>query len=157
VTLLYDAKDRIVSETDGAGRTAIATTYNGQGHATDIVQGSLHKVQTWDGRDRLSSIADAAGRSKTFGFDGADRVTSVTNGVGGVDHFAYDGEGGLKGVTQPSGAAHTLSLDGSGYLTGYTPPGGAGTQTITRDDDGVVTAANQGAGHSLTVGHDASG
>src|SRR5262249_31742759 len=55
VTWLLNSQDRITSETDGTGRTAIATTYNANGHPTDTVEGSLHEVRTWDGRDRQTS------------------------------------------------------------------------------------------------------
>jgi RHS repeat-associated protein len=155
-TIFLNARDRVVSETNGAGRTPITTTYDPIGRPTNVDQGSLHEILTWDGRDRQTSTIDAAGRGESYGYDGADNLSTLTDGEGGVAHFAHDGEGDLTGVTEANGLIHSLGLDGYGQLTGYTPPGGA-QQTIGRNSEGDPSSVNQGAGHTYTFSRDAGG
>ena len=155
-TATLDAKARPISVTEGSGRTPSVITYDAKGRPTGMTQGTLGHTYTWDGRDRLATSADGAGRHQSYAYDGDDRTTAVTDGVGGVAHFAYDGEDALTRVTEPSGAVHALGVDGFGDLTGYTPPGGA-AQSISRDAEGKVSGQNQGAGHQLTIGRDAGG
>jgi RHS repeat-associated protein len=156
-TSTLNARDALVSLTQGLSRTPTTTTYDGTGRPSDQVQGTLHQTYGYDARDRLTSSVDAAGRGETYSYNGADRLTGETNGVGGTDGFSYEAEGGLTGVTQPSGATHLQSLDGYGQLTGYTPPGGAAAQTTSRDAEGLVSARNLGAGHNVTLNRDAGG
>ena len=155
-TAILDAKARPTSVMEGLGRTPTAITYDANGHPTAMTQGTLSETYTWDGRDRLATSTDGAGRDLSFAYDGDDRTTAITDGEGGVHRFAYDGENVLTGVTEPSGAAHALGVDGYGDLTGYTPPAGA-AQSISRDAEGKVSAQNQGAGHQFTVSRDAGG
>jgi RHS repeat-associated protein len=157
VTAVLDSKDRVTSDTYGTGRTPLNITYNAQGHPTNVDRGSEHGVLTWDGRDRLTSYADGAGGDRAFGYDGGDRTTSVTDGEGGVAQLSYDGEGDPTGVSEPSGRAHGLGHDGYGLLTSYTPPAGGAQQTRTRDDEGLISSINQGAGHAYTVSRDSGG
>ena len=157
VTTVLDAKDRVSSLTEGLGRTPSTFTYDPQGRLTDDVRGPLHQTYGYDSRDRLTTSEDAAGRGESYTYDGADRPQTLTDGVGGVASFSYDGEGGLTGVQEPSGKTHAQSLDGYSLLQGYTPPGGAPQQTLSRDNDGLVSAWNQSAGHTGTVSRDSGG
>ena len=157
VTTTLDAKDRVSQQTQGTGRTPSTLTYDPQGRVTGIAQGSLLQTFDWDSRDLLASSIDAAGRGSDYTYDDADRLETVTDGVGGVSQSSYDAEGALTGVTEPSGAAHSMSVDGYSEVTGYTPPGGAPQQTFNRDQDGLNSAWNQGAGHTGTVARDSGG
>ncbi|HET6898606.1 MAG TPA: RHS repeat-associated core domain-containing protein, partial [Vicinamibacteria bacterium] len=151
-----DAKARPISVTEGLGRTPIAITYDSNGRPTATTQGTLGRTFTWDGRDRLATDSDGAGRHQSYSYDADDRTTAVTDGVGGTHGFAYDGEDALTRVTEPSGAFHVLTVDGFGDFTGYTPPSGA-PQTTSRDAEGKMSAQNQGAGHQLTITRDPGG
>ena len=90
VIYAYNNADELTSDTEGN-----AYTYNTRGDLTRVTKGSYHKDLSWDGKGRLTSIADTAGKSTSYTYDPLDRTYTSTEDSQTILH-TYDMEGDVE-------------------------------------------------------------
>lgn len=83
-TYIYNGADELISDSIGH-----EYTYNSSGELTSVTNGSYAKYLNWDGKGRLSNVADTDGLSLSYAYDPQDRVSSsMENSV--ITAYAYD-------------------------------------------------------------------
>ncbi len=110
-------------EYDGSG-LLIKVLDRASGTAGDPESGISLSV-AWDAAGtRISSIADAAGRTVTYGYDSNGNLTDATDGGGAHWRFGYDGAHRLTSIRHPDQTAANVTdqdvvntYDGSGRVT----------------------------------------
>src|SRR5206468_2525058 len=94
----YDALNRVVTLTEGAGSLVRTTTYRYDG------DDNLVKTEfTYDGEGNLRTRSSAFGldeeRTETFYYDALGRLVEQINGESEHTTFAYDGDGNRVKIT----------------------------------------------------------
>ncbi len=153
----YDALDRVITTTTGAGN-GVGYGYDAVGNTTTITYPNSSVVtRTYDTLDRLSSVRDWLGHTARFGYDADNPITqtlptSVTTSVG----LGYDAADRLIGITDTTPITtwtYTYSRDKSGAITAATDPLDGKTHSYSYDKLAGLIADNQGAGAiTSTVG-----
>ncbi len=173
-TYVYDALDRVTSQSNGAGEIT-STAYDGdgrivtRGHPTGQVV-----TYTYDSRDRLISVtdllgpmssysyddegrmlsrADGNGHATSFAYDAASRLTTKVDAEGYATQYAYDSMDNLVTTTDRMGNTTTYTYDAGGRLVGKVDALGHSTQ-YTYDAVGNVTSMTDANGNSTTYAYD---
>ncbi len=77
-TYQYDALDRPITVTNGAGQT-VGYGYDAVGNVAALTYPDSSVVtRSYDALDRLSSVTDPLGHSTTFGYDGDSNLITAT-------------------------------------------------------------------------------
>lgn len=152
-TLVYDARQRLVSRTVGGETTRYA--YDGAGQLTRIaLPDGSHLDYAYDAAHRLAGIADGLGnrveytldamgnrvkedvrdvtgaiaRSGARVYDTLNRLAQSITASGNVTAFGYDDQGNLTSVTNPLGRRAARSYDALNRLVAMTDPAGGITR-----------------------------
>ncbi|MBV8064680.1 MAG: hypothetical protein JOY73_04075, partial [Actinobacteria bacterium] len=146
VRFTYNSDGTVATATDGKGNK---TTYGYTNHnLTSITPPSGSSLGstsiTYDSRNRVSTITDGAGHTRTYTYDALDRVTQIAYTGGPTLTYTYDADGNLTQATDPTGT-YSYHYDALNRLTEEDQPGGV------RIDYGYDAASN------LTALTDASG
>ena len=113
---------------------------------------SLWNTYSYDGHNRITSIAEASGRTTTYSYDGLSKTTTE-NGI--TTTRTYDALGALVSVTDPAGTIlYNLNADGSPLS--ITAPGNI-TTTFTYDTYGRKTSISDPSAGTTTYEYDDDG
>ncbi|MFD0224425.1 polymorphic toxin type 17 domain-containing protein [Streptomyces hirsutus] len=159
----YDAKLRLTSVTDPAGRRT-TMTYDSAGGLLSRTSGGVTQSWTYDSTRNVATHTDGRGAKTTYGYDTARRLTTI-DGPAGKTSFTYNTLGQVATTTSPRGKVTTLGYDDKGNLTSRTAPSGAKT-TYTYDAAGRVLTSTDPRGnasgadpakYTTTYAYDAAG
>jgi len=145
----YDSQGRVSKQYDALNRYTSYTydVVNYRQTATDRLTNST--IQSFALSGQITSIQDAAGGLKSYGYDSQGREIVETNALGQATAFAYDANDNLIGSTNQSGSVSNstyntfgevlISVDARGFGTtnAYDP---AGNLLFTTNALGIVTA-----------------
>jgi len=120
----YDALDRTVAVTNGAGQT-VGYAYNPVDDTTAITYpGGVAVSRTFDALDRVTSLRDWLGHTTTYGYDPAGNPISETLPNTTSVVWGYDAADRLVGITRTAPLTaprvYAYTRDGLGQLTGAT-------------------------------------
>jgi len=120
----YDALDRTVAVTNGAGQM-VGYAYNPVGDTTAITYpGSVAVARTFDPLDRVTGLRDWLGHTTTYGYDPAGNPISETLPNTTSVTWGYDAADRLVGITRTAPLTaprvYTYNRDGLGQVTGAT-------------------------------------
>ncbi|VAW87327.1 hypothetical protein MNBD_GAMMA17-1579 [hydrothermal vent metagenome] len=108
ITLGYDIRGRLSSQSQGQGAEMRSTTY------------SYHSSGSQAGW--LASITDSLGQQAQFDYDAVGRVTRQTLPDGRFIDYSFDHNGNLASLTPPGGVAHVFSYTSGDQEAQYIPP-----------------------------------
>ena len=159
--MVYDALGREVRRSDlrfDSVYRNIDRLYNEKGllHKVSLPKRngipSLWNTYSYDGQNRITSIAEASGRTTTYSYDGLSKTTTE-NGI--TTTRTYDALGALVSVTDPAGTI-SYSLNADGSPLSITAPGNI-TTSFTYDSYGRRTAINDPSAGITTYEYDDDG
>ena len=159
ITRTFDALNRMLTETLGAGRTT-SWAYDKVGNATQLVSARSNATQmAFDGLDRLVSTAHPGGGSEALAYNPLDDVTAFTDAVSVTTTFVRNGFGEAIQEVSPDRGTSTYTYNNAGELMSMTD--GRGQQTgYTRDIVGrtlTATPLGRPASEVITYSYDAGG
>lgn len=136
--LRYDARRRQTQQTEISEEDARVT-----GTAYDVL-------------NRLQSVTDANGHTRSYAYDGLGRLVVATDPLGNGVSFAYDQRDNVVAFTDEKGRVTRFTYDGRGYLVEETNPLG---QTIryVRDAAGNLTQIIKPDAARIVYEYDAAG
>lgn len=129
-TRRYDLLGRLISATDGNGRT---TSYR------------------YDALDRPTETVYADGATIVFGYDPAGNRTSMTDQLGSTS-YGYDGMARLVSEQLATGQTNTYTYDPVGNLLTHTDPNG--TTTYTYNEVNLAASVTDPAGNATKFDYD---
>ncbi|MBC7250155.1 MAG: PKD domain-containing protein [Anaerolineae bacterium] len=117
-TYVYDAVNRLIQTTDGAGQV-VSYDYDAVGNRTQLVYPAGQVVTyTYDAANQLTGVTDWDGQNVSYTYDAAGRLTGVSLPNGTTTTYTYDTAGRLVNLTHSRGievlSAFTYTLDAVG-------------------------------------------
>ncbi len=182
-TLGYDAEDRVVSISDGAGDTT-RVAYDAGGRVVQVTDPlGLTTRYAYDARNRLTAVTEPDGGTTGLGYDPAGGLLdSITDPLGNTTTTSYDSAGNLLRArdaigretvveylegnpdcplqvqtTDPRGLVTTYCYDQHDRLVSVTDGDGARLQRYTYDSGGDVLTSTDALGHTTRFTYDSSG
>ncbi len=147
-TVDRDTEGRVI-RTVGTDGLETLFAYTGSNRIPDTIAGPDGTATITQSGGRVTSIADPAGGTYSYGYDTGGNLTSQTDPTGLVTSYTYDGAGRVLTATTPDGAVTTNTYGPTGLLASTDHPAtgtttfaynGAGQLTSTTDDTGATTA-----------------
>jgi RHS repeat-associated protein len=159
ITRTYlDSKDRVVRIEDSDPRIApILFTYDALGRLQRAEQGEQFVEQTYDAKNRLEQITDAAGQKKRYTYDDADRVVAIELPSGKVVRKGYDDAGNLTEVTTPGLNVYRQSYNGLDQFNGFAPDSATEALSVLYHTSGKFDKSILPSGKEVLYGYDATG
>jgi len=131
VSFTYNGDGTLATATDSKGNVTTycydtaqdcsgATTHN----LTAVIPPSpLGKVTlSYDSLNRIHTVTDGQGNTRTYSYDALDRVTQIAYNAGPTLSYSYDADGNLTGSSDPTGS-YTNHYDTLNRLTEEDQPG----------------------------------
>jgi len=132
-TMVYDARNRIISRTDPLSRTT-ATDYDGVGNVV--------------------KMTDPLGFASTFVYNKNGWMTTMTDALGGITGYEYDPEGATTAMVDANGHRTGYAYDLAGQLLTVTDPLNQST-TFDYDKVGNQTKVINARGQTTTYAYNA--
>jgi RHS repeat-associated protein len=182
----YNAEGEVATQTTGTGSAAstVAYCYGPTGQRTAVVYGdgnssgtapcetsspwtvnaASYPVQAadqvtyaYDSSAELVSQTRPGSATTTFTYDTAGNQLTLTDPNGVTTTKTFTPSGAVASVTYSGSSAHavTYSYDAAGQVTAMTD--GTGSSSFTYDTFGEPATATNGAGQTVTYGHDSDG
>ncbi|MFD2331652.1 S-layer homology domain-containing protein [Cohnella sp. GCM10020058] len=154
----YNGDGRIVQvEWPGQQLAPIVYAYDAKGRLSVATQGEQLAKYTYDERNRLTALEDAAGRTRSFAYDEADRLISSTTPGGKVYGSSYDELGQLTGLTMPNGTSYLQSYNELGQFDGVASAEVPDWISLTHGAGGVLEKSTMRSGRQIDYIYDAAG
>jgi RHS repeat-associated protein len=180
----YDGSNRVVKQTDPAGRTLAfeyesfhtIVTNKATGAVTDkwftsnnepfsITYGygtpqATTRSFAYDAAGRMVRETDGNGHATTFGYDAAGNRTSEKDALGHEAKWTFNSTHDVVSMTTPRGETATIERDANGNVESISRPGpGETTQTVTfaYDENGQLESVTDPLERTWTFGYDAYG
>jgi RHS repeat-associated protein len=116
-TIVFDALDRITSQTDAIG-SVIQFTYDENGNVLTQTDANNHTiVNTYDPLNRLSTKTDALNVEESWTYDLAGNTATHTDRKSQTSVFTYDALNRLKKIQYADGSTITNTWDAGDRLT----------------------------------------
>ena len=149
-----------------AGTSWTITFQNGEQRVFSYTSGSLTSIidrngnttlLTYDGTNRLTTVADPAARHLTFNYGSGSQsnlVTSITTDVGISLSYAYDTQNRLYQVTRPDSTTISFSFNAQSLITSVLDQNGKTLESHTYDVNGRgLTSSRANGVDSVTVSY----
>ncbi|MFF5081580.1 LamG-like jellyroll fold domain-containing protein [Actinoplanes sp. NPDC000266] len=145
-TLVYDARDQLMSSSDGT-----QYTYTARGTLAQTVKGGATTTTSSDAFGRVISQQAANGQTQTYGYDALGRVMRAGfsySGMGntlasdGVSTYVRDPGGGLFGTVTGATARYSWTDQHTDQVGQFTASGATLTGSTTYDPLGKVLATS---------------
>ena len=115
--MTYDADDRLLSQTNGAG-DIVTYTYDGVGNVIGVTDGNGNTTSyAYDSMDQLTTVTDALGHSTVIGYDGSGNEQTVTDALGHTTTTLYDAIDRATTIISALGGTTTMTYDAAGRET----------------------------------------
>ncbi|NQX62513.1 S-layer homology domain-containing protein [Paenibacillus qinlingensis] len=159
ITKTYlDSKDRVVRVEYADSRIApVVFTYDEKGRLQRAQQGDQFVENTYDAKNRLIGVQDAAGQIKRYTYDDADRVIAIEMPSGKILRKGYDDVGNLTEVTTPNSEVYYQSYNGLDQFNGFMPDGANDTLSVLYNTSGKFDKSMLPSGREVLYGYDATG
>jgi RHS repeat-associated protein len=182
----YNAEGEVATQTTGTGSAAstVAYCYGPTGQRTAVVYGDGNSsgaapcetsspwvvnaasypaqaadqvTYAYDSFGKLVSQTRPGSATTTFTYDAAGNQLTSTDPNGVTTTKTFTPSGSTASVTYSGSSAHavTYSYDAAGQVTAMTD--GTGSSSYTYDTFGELATATNGAGNTVTYGHDGDG
>ena len=139
VTLTYDNRNFLLSETDPMGRRVEYTRdANGLATSTTDALGNTQRVE-FDRSGQILQQVDELGETTSYQYDSRGNVITRVNADGGMETFVNDDRGNRVEMTSPLGHVSRVERDSAGNVVKRIDPSGAET-IIRRNANGQVLA-----------------
>jgi RHS repeat-associated protein len=113
----YDADNRLITETNGAGDVA-STTYDPVGNINTVTAPNLNvTTNTYDSLNRLTQVNDSIGLVATYSYDPTGNRSSYGDGNGNITTYLYDALNRLTTQTDALNKSTVNQYDAVGNLT----------------------------------------
>ncbi len=160
-TLNYGTDGRLVSLTDGTGRT-ITLSSNVDAHSQIVTSpsGRLTILSTYGADGNLATVEQAFdGRSRvtSYEYDSEGRIIRTTKPLGRVETLTYDAAGNITSRTTPKNETWRYAFNALNEPTTTTAPDGSVIESFTYDSLGNVIAATNRDGTVQTYTNDSRG
>ena len=107
---------------------------------------------SYDGLNRLSTVADPASRHLYFSYNDDNLVTGVTSDVGLSLSYAYDSHGRLTTVTKPGQTPLSFEYDSNSMITAVKDSAGKVLESHTYDSEHRgLTSSKAGGVEAITI------
>lgn len=159
ITRTYlDSKDRVVRIEDSDPRIApIVFIYDAKGRLQRAEQGEQFVEQTYDAKNRLEQVIDAAGQKKRYTYDDADRVIAIELPSGKILRKGYDEVGNLTEVTTPGLSVYRQTFNDLDQFNGFTPDSAGEALSVLYNASGKFDKSVLPSGREVLYGYDATG
>ena len=98
------------------------STFNKQNQLVRVEDSNHNATKyLYDGNGNLSQVIDPVGLTTTFSYTG-NRITSIADPAGRITRMSYDAAGNLTSITDPDGAQNTWEYDDKHHMTANTDP-----------------------------------
>jgi RHS repeat-associated protein len=154
-TWAYDENLRVLSQTDGLGRTT-GYAYDSDGNPLTVTGPAGTTTYTYDSRGQVLTAADSAGRLVTNTYDAAGNMLTTKDALNHVTAFAYDACGKLLTVTDPRSKVTTFVYNAQGELASRTDAAG-GVTSFGYDGRGRLISATDALSHQTSFEYDPAG
>lgn len=142
-TMVYDQKDRVISETDAYGRSRTAL-YDALGQLTQSTNAlgakTNYRYNAWGS---VLQVIDANGGVYSFEYDRNSRLVKQTLPLGQISQYSYDASGNLVLMIDAAGQQFKQTYDAINQLTEASQLAADGTvlrsSTFTWDATGNLT------------------
>lgn len=112
----FDAKDRLLAETDPLGNTT-RRTYNPAGNLRTVTDPLGNETAyTYDAHGQVSTVRDARGKVIEYQYDDRSNLVLFRDAKGKETSHEYDGQGNLIGTVDSEGGVTRYEYDGFGNL-----------------------------------------
>ena len=139
ITRVYDAADRLISNTDVNGAVT-RYGYDEAGNRIQMTDANGHVTRyEYDDMGQQTAVINATGHRTTSVYDLAGRKIKEVDPNGQVTQFAYDALGRLTTVTDPLGYQTTNTYDANGNLLTMKDANGHAGLSST-NTDGATTS-----------------
>lgn len=156
--LAYDARGRVSSSTDPAGRTTFYAYDSSDRLVDEQLPGGAHVGFEYDANGNLTGVTPPSRPKHAFRFDAADRPDRYTPppaGTGAVETtYAYNTDHQPTKVTRANGDVIDLGYDTAGRASTVTMPGRS--VTLGYDSAGRVGSSELTGGERVVFGYDGS-
>ncbi len=180
----YDNLGRRIQQTNGLGNV-INFTFDVNGNQTSqtvikTVNGATQNLittSTYDAQNRLISVADPLGGTRSMVYNSAGKVISATDALGKTTTFVYDANARLTSTQYPDGTSVATTFDANGNESSKTDRAGRATaftydaldrlvkttypdgsfETVTYDSAGRMIATTDRKGKTSASEYDAAG
>lgn len=129
----YNSDNSIATATDAVGNSIVHFTYNPTASpANTVVTDANGNATTYTyANDRISSVTDALGYKKTYGYDNYDNATSIEDARNKYWYYAYDGGDNITKKTDPNSNVFSATYSGVNQLLTSTVTPQSGTTLTT--------------------------
>ncbi|GAA3400149.1 S-layer homology domain-containing protein [Paenibacillus hodogayensis] len=154
----YDEAGRVVQvEWPGQQLVPLVYSYDGKGRLSQATRGEQLAKYTYDERNRLTALTDAAGRTRSFAYDEADRLISSTTSGGKVYGSSFDELGQLTGLTMPDGTSYRQSYNELGQFAGFASAEVPDWISLEHGAGGILERSTLRSGRQIDYVYDAAG
>ncbi len=122
VTYAYDAKGRVIQQTQGTRVSSYR--YDDRGNRATATANAHTTAYGYDAKDRLSTITRPDGSSVSFAYDGNDNMTRLNTPTPTTHTFEYNNVDKPAWWQTPQGYQTTYEYDTQKRLTSITRPSG---------------------------------
>lgn len=153
----FDAAGRLLSSTDGLGRTT-SQTYDGVGNVLTQTDARGHTTAyTYNAFGQPLTVTDRLGNVTKFIYDAKGNLKENEAPDGGKTSYTYDAAGALLTSTDPVGRVTTRAYDSTGQLASVTDPGGNTTHQTTDPESGRPSSITDSTGATTLNIYDTHG
>jgi RHS repeat-associated protein len=152
----YDARGRLVAETDPAGqKTRLEYDPAGRLSRTIFADGSAESLR-YDAAGNLVATVDQQDRTMQLEYDALGRLVRERNAAALEVTYRYDAAGNVLARQDTLGPGATLQRDSAGRIVEVKLPTGAAVR-YRYDDIGRLVAVTDALGHVRQLSYDATG
>jgi RHS repeat-associated protein len=160
-TLSYGADGRLVSLTDGTGRTTqLSSDVTARSTVVTSPSGRLTTLTTYGADGYPATVEEAFdGHSRVTGYqyDGDGRVVRMTKPLGRVESLTYDAAGNVTSRTTPKNETWSYEFNALNEPTITTAPDGAVVESLIYDALGNLTESTDRDGTVRSYTNDSRG
>jgi RHS repeat-associated protein len=160
-TLNYGADGRLVSLTDGTGRTiGLSSDVNARSTIVTSPSGRLTTLTTFGADGYPATVEEAFdghSRVTSYQYDSEGRVVRTTKPLGRVETLTYDAAGNITSRTTPKNETWLYAFNALNEPTTTTAPDGSVIESFTYDTSGNLTTAVNRDGTVKTYTNDSRG
>jgi RHS repeat-associated protein len=160
-TLNYGPDGRLISLTDGTGRTTtLSSNVTARSRIVTTPSGRLTTLSTYGTDGNLATVEEAFdghSRVTSYQYDSDGRIIRTTKPLGRLETLTYDAAGNITSLTTPKNEKWLYAFNALNQPTTTTAPDGSVIESFTYDALGNLTAATNRDGTVKAYTNDSRG